>query len=43
MFLRVTTEVTEQEQNELLDGLREFNRPLSRIVNGDLLAYFVAM
>ena len=30
MFLRVTTEVTEQEQNELLDGLREFNRPFLR-------------
>lgn len=30
MFLRVTTEVTEQEQEELLEGLREFNRPFIR-------------
>lgn len=30
MFLRVTTEVTEQEQEELLAGLREFNRPFIR-------------
>lgn len=43
MFLRVTTEVTEQEQNELLDGLRSLIVPFSAIVNGDLLASFVVM
>jgi GNAT superfamily N-acetyltransferase len=27
MYLRVTTEITEQEQEELLNGLRDYNRP----------------
>lgn len=27
MFLRVTTEITAQEQEELLDGLRAYNKP----------------
>lgn len=27
MYLRVTTEITEQEQEELLDGLRAYNAP----------------
>ena len=27
MYLRVTTEITEQEQEELLNGLRAFNKP----------------
>lgn len=30
MFLNVTTEITETEQEELLAGLREFNRPFIR-------------
>jgi GNAT superfamily N-acetyltransferase len=27
MYLRVTTEITEQEQEELLNGLRAYNKP----------------
>lgn len=27
MYLRVTNEITEQEQEELLDGLRAYNKP----------------